>query len=129
MNAEDMRRAYRELRLRAPDEDKEALIERLHRQPAPRAKPSFWLWLERFRRPEWAGLALASALTLLVAVGLPLYRSASEFGPQVDEMDYDGGQAMVIEDKTDHTTLIWLSDADDGDDEEDDAPAAVPEKI
>ncbi len=131
MNNNDMHRAYRELRQRAPEEDKDALIARLHREEAPAKRSLFLHWFERFKRPEFAGLAMASVLTLMVAVGVPMYQKAGEFGPQVEEMDYDGGQAMVIEDKTQHTTLIWLSDADDdNEDDDEDTPAVVtPEKI
>lgn len=128
MNPIDMRRGYRALRQHADSADKEQLIARLRQEavtPVPRMT-RLRDWFEGLRRFELAGFASATALAVLMAVGVPMYRNASDFGPQVEEMDYDGGSTMVIEDQSEHTTLIWLSDADesahDDDDEEDEAP-------
>ena len=128
MNPIDMRRGYRALRQHADSADKEQLIARL-RQEAAVTVPRLTRvrdWFESFRRFELAGFASATALAVLMAVGVPMYRNAGDFGPQVEEMDYDGGSTMVIEDKKEHTTLIWLSDAEETaqneDDPEDEAP-------
>jgi hypothetical protein len=137
MNPHDLRRGYRSLRLHADESDKEQLLARL-RQEAVVVVPRwtrFREWFDGMRRLELAGFATATALAVLMAVGVPMYRNAAgDFGPQVEEMDYDGGSTMVIEDHSAHTTLIWLSEAEDNnsddDDEDETPPAASPaEKI
>lgn len=91
------------------------------------------LIIER-RWPEWRlpayGLGFASVLAI-VAISLISFSAAGidsfSGAPEVDDIEFAGSSAVVIEGSGSPTTLIWLSDADWDDVEEDDDPSEVEE--
>ena len=126
-----LERAVQGLRRQAPEAQKQDLLRHLRELDG--RKVSIWdrvmLIVER-RWPEWRlpvyGLSFASVL-VVVAVGLISFSAAGIDAPEVDDIEFPGSSAVVIEGSGSPTTLIWLSDADWDDVEEDDDPSAVEE--
>lgn len=120
-----MRPDYRTLKRRATEAQKDALVR--HLREVSGTKPTLLqrlnLIVER-RWPEWRlpayGLAFASVLAFVVAGGVLMSGGAVD-APEIDDIEFEGSSAVVIESASHATTLIWLSDAEDvSDDDEDD---------
>lgn len=130
------RRAMSLLRQQAPDVHKRALVEHLReRKEAPSLMQRCLLIFER-RWPEWRlpafGLAFASVLSVIV--GGALYMGLASSGidaPEIDDIEFAGASAVVIESNSHPTTLIWLSDADavEDEDEEEEEDVADEEEV
>jgi hypothetical protein len=126
-----LRRAVQGVRRQAPEAQKQDLVRHLRQLDG--RKVSLWdrilLIVER-RWPELRlpvyGLSFASFL-VVVAVGLISFSAAGIDAPEVDDIEFPGSSAVVIEGSGSPTTLIWLSDADWDDVEADDDPSEVEE--
>jgi hypothetical protein len=117
----EWKKAMATLRHAASHEDKQALLALLDEEArAPRGLGQrlglIWerMWPE-VRLPAY-GAGFAASLALVVAFSL-FYVHAPIRAPEIDDLEFGGSSAVVIESTTDPTTLIWLSDADDSDDE------------
>lgn len=114
-------RALGSLRHKAPPGDVAALLVRLQQE----RRPTTWreragILLERLW-PTWRlpvmGTATASGAALATFVMMFVLQTGVD-APLVSAIEFDGASAMVMHTHSDreHTTLIWLSDADAADD-------------
>jgi hypothetical protein len=117
------RRALQGLKRQAPDAQKQALVRHLRELEGRKVTFAERLKLIFERRwPEWRlpvyGLAFASVLSLVVTGGILLSTGKID-APEVDDIEFEGSSAVVIESQSHPTTLIWLSDAEEPEDEGD----------
>jgi len=121
-------KAARSLRREAPGADKHALVRRLKLDEKPSFLQRLGIAWERHGR-EWRqpvyGFAFAALLAVTIALGLSVDLNGAD-APEIDDIEFSGGSAVVIETHADHTTLIWLSEVDDDQLRQDDENGALP---
>lgn len=139
MKKRDVRAAYTSLRKSGADADKAALLALLAKtQPPASLRERLAIYLERVwpsvfgERSSWRipalGFATAVALVLVVSVSLTGGAPTNEV-PEIVDLEFEGGSAMVFEHQTEQTTLIWLSEVEEESLEEAEEPETLIEEI
>jgi hypothetical protein len=114
---ERISRAASGLRREAPIDHKLALLRKLRETEV--VAPSLWqrlgiLWERKgneMQQPLY-GLAFVAVLALVLGVGLSFDPNGAD-APEIDDIEFSGGSAVVIETHSEHTTLIWLSEVEE----------------
>lgn len=121
MNDRDLKSAYRSLKRRGSDADKARLLARLNAEVAPASLRERWhIWMERvWPTVRTPALGFSLALVMVAMVSLSMRPPApNDEVPEIVDLEFDGGSAMVFEDQVEHTTLIWLSEVQEDELEE-----------
>lgn len=139
MTKQKVRAAYRSLRRVGSEADKDALLAHLAQQETkPGLAMRAGIWFERvwpslfgsrasFKVPA---LGFAAALVLVVSVFMSVQRGGPiNEVPEIEDLEFAGGSAMVFEQQNEHTTLIWLSEVEEETIEDSAEPDTLHEEI
>ena len=129
---EQWQRALSTLRRRGSEADKQALLRKLRETPKPlgwRERVGMW-WERLWPRVRMPIYGTAFALTLSTVLGLGIFFTSSPIAaPEIDDLEFAGDSAVVIESTTDPATLIWLNDAQDAEEEDEEDEGSDGEEL